>query len=179
MPSLAVNGAEEALRCPCRGLTRASWEGAGHSPLSVIALEHFHEGSRPPHFAAPLAGGSWPSGWELWSSWHRRPRDAFSSRAGSRAAAGADVGLQSSGGSWGTGGRWGGCGGALAARQWRLQSIVWAMWRVLAGSRKRVRPGGAELGSCGGVVRTGHTIGALCPDPCPPQQCGQFVAWLR
>ena len=100
-------------------------------------------------------------------SWHQWLRGVFPSRAGSCVGAGGDAGPQRSGGLRGAGGRWGGCSRALASRQWRLQSIVWAMWRVLPGSRKRVHPGGAEPGcvcrgwACGRFVHRPRSIDHL------------------
>lgn len=90
------------------------------------------------------------------------------------------MGPQCSRGWRGAGERWGGCGRALASRQWRLRSIVWAMWRVLTGSRKRMHPGGTELGCWGGLLGLGvRVICALAPEHRPPQQCGWLVALLQ
>lgn len=79
---------------------------------------------------------------DAWSSWQRWLRTVLPARTA----------VRERGQPWvprarGAGGRWGG------PQTMALQSIVWAMCRVLAGSRKRVHPrgGGGRAGLLGGV----------------------------
>lgn len=94
---------------------------------------------------------------------------------------------------WGVAGHWGKVGVAAAglslpdngvysllSGRCGVSSPVWAMWRVLTGSRKRLHPGGAEPGCWGGLAGLG--VRAICAPSLerrPPQQCRWLVACLQ